>query len=202
MSCIPEMSRSISGCIGEFHSYVPIAARRTEWREVVPPSHTMNQKEIKELIEFLVEKDITEFELERGDVKVRVKRGGDVRVAASQPPAAVTHSAPVMAAPAHVAHSTQASPAPVAAVPDVEDAGLHLVRSPIVGSYYESPSPGAPAFIKVGDQVKVGQVLCIVEAMKLMNDIESDVEGEVVKILVANSQPVEYGQPLFAIKVK
>ncbi len=160
----------------------------------------MNQKEIKELIEFLVEKDITEFELERGDVKVRVKRGGDARPAA---PAGVTQSAPAIAAPvAHVTHAAQAAPAPVATVPDVEDAGLHLVRSPIVGSYYESPSPGAPAFIKVGDQVKVGQVLCIVEAMKLMNDIESDVEGEVVKILVANSQPVEYGQPLFAIKVK
>jgi acetyl-CoA carboxylase biotin carboxyl carrier protein len=76
------------------------------------------------------------------------------------------------------------------------------VKSPIVGTFYESPSPGAPAFVKVGDQVEVGQVLCIVEAMKLMNEIESDVAGEVVKRITASGQPVEYGQPLFAIKAR
>jgi acetyl-CoA carboxylase biotin carboxyl carrier protein len=79
---------------------------------------------------------------------------------------------------------------------------LHIVRSPIVGTYYESPSPGAPAFVKVGDSVSVGQVLCIVEAMKLMNEIESDASGEVVKIFASNSQPVEYGQKLFGIKAR
>jgi len=77
-----------------------------------------------------------------------------------------------------------------------------MVKSPIVGTYYEAPSPGAPPFIKPGDHVTAGQVLCIVEAMKLMNEIESDVTGEVVKLLVANGQPVEYGQPLFAIRPK
>jgi len=77
---------------------------------------------------------------------------------------------------------------------------LHVVKSPIVGTYYEAPSPGSPPFIKVGDEVAVGQVLCIVEAMKLMNEIESDVAGEVVKILVTNNQPIEYGQSLFAIR--
>jgi acetyl-CoA carboxylase biotin carboxyl carrier protein len=81
-----------------------------------------------------------------------------------------------------------------------ENAGLHIVKSPIVGTFYESPSPGAQAFVKAGDEVENGQVLCIVEAMKLMNEIESDAAGEIVRRLVANGQPVEYGQPLFAIR--
>ena len=81
-----------------------------------------------------------------------------------------------------------------------EDADLHIVKSPIVGTFFESPSPGAPAFVKIGDQVEDGQVLCIVEAMKLMNEIEADAAGEIVKRLVANGQPVEYGQPLFALR--
>ena len=86
--------------------------------------------------------------------------------------------------------------------PPAEDseAGLHIVKSPIVGTFYESPSPGSPAFVKIGDQVEVGQVLCIVEAMKLMNEIESDAAGEIVKRLVQNGQPVEYGQQLFAVR--
>jgi acetyl-CoA carboxylase biotin carboxyl carrier protein len=83
--------------------------------------------------------------------------------------------------------------------PDAEEA-LHMVRSPIVGTFYESPTPGSPPFVKVGDLVEVGQLLCIVEAMKLMNEIESDVAGELVKKLIANGQPIEYGQELFAIR--
>jgi acetyl-CoA carboxylase biotin carboxyl carrier protein len=163
----------------------------------------MNSKEIKELIEFLIEKDVTEFELERGDVKMRIKRGQEVHMV--QAPMAPMMAAPVqtgvpMAAPGQAAFSA-AAPPPAAPVPAVEE-GLHMVKSPIVGTYYEAPSPGAPPFIKPGDQVTSGQVLCIVEAMKLMNEIESDVTGEVVKLLVANGQPVEYGQPLFAIRPK
>jgi acetyl-CoA carboxylase biotin carboxyl carrier protein len=160
----------------------------------------MNQKEIKELIEFLIEKDITEFELERGDVKLRVKRGHEPQYVT----APMVHAAPVAAsataapAPAKPASGTPAAVAAPAAPPAEEN--LHYVKSPIVGTYYESPSPGSPPFLKVGDQVKEGQVLCIVEAMKLMNEIEADASGEVVKILVTNGQPVEYGMPLFAIR--
>jgi acetyl-CoA carboxylase biotin carboxyl carrier protein len=106
-------------------------------------------------------------------------------------------SAPA-AAPAAAAAPVAAVAAPAA---EVEEK-LHEVKSPIVGTFYESPSPGAPSFVKVGDQVEVGQVLCIVEAMKLMNEIESDVAGEVVKRIAASGQPVEYGQPLFAIKAR
>jgi acetyl-CoA carboxylase biotin carboxyl carrier protein len=161
----------------------------------------MNQKELKELIDFLVEKDITEFELERGDLKVRVKRGSEPIVV----PVAAPAAAPVLSAPAAVpvaaapSATPQAAPAAAPAEP-AEEPGLHVVKSPIVGTYYESPSPGSPPFIKVGDTVSAGQVLCIVEAMKLMNEIESDVAGEVVKILVTNNQPIEYGQSLFAIR--
>ena len=104
-----------------------------------------------------------------------------------------------------------AAPVPLAAVPSAAppqetapaaapEENLHIVKSPIVGTYYEAPSPGSPPFSKVGDTVTAGQILCIVEAMKLMNEIESDVAGEIVKILVSNGQPVEYGQPLFAIR--
>ena len=166
----------------------------------------MNQKELKELIEFLIEKDITEFDLERGDVKVRIKRGtepgspagADTRffaVHSAPPPVPQAAAVPVVSAPA----STPAAPQEPA--PEVAEE-LHMVRSPIVGTFYEAPSPGAPPFVKPGDTIELGQVLCIVEAMKLMNEIESDVAGEVVKKLVANGQPIEYGQELFAIRAR
>ncbi len=165
----------------------------------------MNQKEIKELIEFLIEKDIAEFELERGDVKLRVKRAGEsvmpVGAQYAAPPSLSampqTSAPPGAAAPAASAGAKEtAREAPVA------EEGLHIVRSPIVGTLYESPSPGSPPFVKVGDIVEVGQVLCIVEAMKLMNEIECDVAGEIVKKLGSNGQPIEYGQELFVIRPK
>jgi acetyl-CoA carboxylase biotin carboxyl carrier protein len=166
-------------------------------------------KELKELIEFLKENKIGEFDLERGDLKIRLKfaqeGGADLaelaRVLGSQAAKSVT--APVIPAPGVVlvAQAAAASTAEAAAAASAdEDAALHIVKSPIVGTFYESPSPGSPAFVKIGDQVEVGQVLCIVEAMKLMNEIESDAAGEIVKRLVQNGQPVEYGQQLFAVR--
>jgi acetyl-CoA carboxylase biotin carboxyl carrier protein len=157
----------------------------------------MNQKEIKELIEFLIEKDIAEFELERGDVKVRIKRASEP--AHSATPYFAVHAAPVGAPETSASVPTPAAPIQKEAAPAPEEP-LHMVRSPIVGTFYESPSPGSPPFVKPGDIVEVGQLLCIVEAMKLMNEIESDVAGEVVKKLIANGQPIEYGQELFAIR--
>jgi acetyl-CoA carboxylase biotin carboxyl carrier protein len=163
----------------------------------------MNQKELKELIEFLIEKDIAEFELERGDVKVRIKRAGEHTFAHSQGearffavPAASAAAPEIGAVPVAAAAATSA---PAAPAPEV---GLHMVKSPIVGTFYEAPSPGAPPFVKPGDGVEVGQVLCIVEAMKLLNEIESDVAGEIVKKLAVNGQPIEYGQELFVIRPK
>ena len=159
----------------------------------------MNQKELKELIEFLIEKDIAEFEYERGDVKVRVVRPGahtQPQMGPMQLPM-VQAAAQAPAAPAPAAPAKQESGAKAAAS---EDAELQVVKSPIVGTFYESPSPGAAAFVKEGDSVTVGQVLCIVEAMKLMNEIESDFAGTIVKRHVSSGQPVEYGQPLFSVR--
>jgi acetyl-CoA carboxylase biotin carboxyl carrier protein len=160
----------------------------------------MNQKEIKELIEFLIEKDIAEFELERGDVKVKIKRASDAPpvVPETRYVTVPTAAPPVAASPAGPSREPS-TPAPAAPEPEER---LHIVRSPIVGTFYESPSPGSPPFIKVGDMLEVGQVLCIVEAMKLMNEIECDAAGELVKKLVANGQPIEYGQELFALRPK
>lgn len=161
----------------------------------------MNQKELKELIEFLIEKDISEFELERGDVKVRIKRGVPQIVAAHhEPPVAHVSPAQVMVPAAPEAPRTSAPSVPSQAAPPKAEEDLHVVKSPIVGTFYESPSPGSPPFVKIGDTVEAGQILCIIEAMKLMNEIETDMAGEIVKRLVVNSQPVEYGQPLFAIR--
>ncbi|MGE5323911.1 MAG: acetyl-CoA carboxylase biotin carboxyl carrier protein [Actinomycetota bacterium] len=162
----------------------------------------MNQKELKELIEFLIDKDISEFELERGDVKVRIKRGADAQpMSVIAPVAGLPAIAPM--APSVPAPAPQNAPAaasePTVAAPVAEEE-LHLVKSPIVGTFYEAPAPGAPAFVKPGDSVQAGQVVCIIEAMKLMNEIESDMAGEVVKVLAANGKPVEYGQPLFSIR--
>jgi len=171
----------------------------------------MNQKEIKELIELLVEHDITEFELERGDVKVHVKRGNSaaplVQVApaipAIQPIATVV--APPVLSPSAPAPPAAPAPAPAAekkAEEPAAEADLHVVKSPIVGTFYEAPSPGTPPFVKVGDSVKEGQVLCIVEAMKLMNEIEAEVSGVLAKVFVTNGSPVEYGMPLFGIRMQ
>jgi acetyl-CoA carboxylase biotin carboxyl carrier protein len=158
----------------------------------------MNQKEIKELIELLVEKDISEFEIERGDVKLHIKRG-------AQAPVVGQAAAPVVAVPAASAVSGEsakpsAPAAPVSAAD--EDADLHIVKSPIVGTFYESASPGSPPFVGIGDSVHEGQVLCIIEAMKLMNEIEADAGGEIVKRFVNNGSAVEYGMPLFGIRKK
>jgi acetyl-CoA carboxylase biotin carboxyl carrier protein len=163
----------------------------------------MNQKELKELIEFLIEKDIAEFELERGDVKVRIKRAGEHTIVHSHGEPRF-YAVPPAPGPAPELGAVPALVPPVAAPPaaPVPEEGLHTVKSPIVGTFYEAPSPGAPPFVKAGDMVEVGQVLCIVEAMKLLNEIESDFAGEVVKKLAVNGQPIEYGQDLFVIRPK
>ena len=163
-------------------------------------------EDLKELIEFLKKYQVAEFDLDRGDVKIRLKFE---QPAASAPAdlaglARLIASAPHTAAapPSHpVAHAAPVSSAhaPISAAAAAEEE-LHQVKSPIVGTFYGSPSPGAAAFVSPGDHVEKGQVICIVEAMKLMNEIESDVSGEIVKCLVSNGQPIEFGQPLFSIR--
>ena len=159
-------------------------------------------EELRALVEFLKANEIAEFDMEQADLKVRIKFAGEPATAA---PAGIDMAqlSRLMASAPAAPVATAAASAPSAAAPAAPaEEVLHEVKSPIVGTFYESPSPGAAAFVKIGDQVEVGQVLCIVEAMKLMNEIESDVAGEVVKRIAASGQPVEYGQPLFAIRAR
>ena len=157
-------------------------------------------EELRELVEFLKANGIAEFDMDQDGLKVRIKFAGEPAATGGFDMAQLSRlmaSAPA-AAPVHAA-------APVSAAADLAnelEEKLHEVKSPIVGTFYESPSPGAPPFVKVGDQVEVGQVLCIVEAMKLMNEIEADVAGEIVKRIASSGQPVEYGQALFAIRAR
>jgi acetyl-CoA carboxylase biotin carboxyl carrier protein len=167
-------------------------------------------QELRELVEFLKANEVAEFDLEKNDLKVRLKFLGAVKAETPAVPAfdmaqlarlMAAAPAPMLPVAAQVAHAHVAGPVEAAA-PAAAAETLHVVKSPIVGTFYESPSPGSPSFVKVGDVVEVGQVLCIVEAMKLMNEIESDAAGEIVARVAASGDPVEYGQPLFKIRAR
>jgi acetyl-CoA carboxylase biotin carboxyl carrier protein len=152
--------------------------------------------DLKELIEFLKSYQVAEFDLDRGGLKIRLKFAQETAAAGlGDLTRALGSAAPTQTAPSAPAAATPAA-APVAD----PDAGLHVVKSPLVGTYYGSPSPGSSSFVNPGDRVEKGQVIGIVEAMKLMNEIESDAAGEIVKCLVSNGQPIEFGQPLFTIR--
>jgi acetyl-CoA carboxylase biotin carboxyl carrier protein len=158
-----------------------------------------DMKDLRELIEFLKQYQVAEFDLDRGDIKIRLKFAQ-----AAAPALGIADLARLAAAPATTSASADLSAAEFEssfAAPADPDAGLHIVKSPIVGTYYGSPSPGASPFASPGERVEKGQVICIVEAMKLMNEIESDASGEVVKCFISNGQPIEFGQPLFSIRV-
>ena len=157
---------------------------------------------IEQLLRFMSEHNLEEFEYSRGDLRIRLKKPGAHVVVAA---AAAPRPAAEIIVPAAPSGFESASPAPTpvadASTADIRGGeDLQLVTSPIVGTFYGSPSPGAEAFVKVGSHVDKGQTLCIVEAMKLMNEIESEISGEVLRIFVENGQPVEYGQPLFGIR--
>jgi acetyl-CoA carboxylase biotin carboxyl carrier protein len=153
-------------------------------------------QELRELVDFLKANGIAEFEMERPDLKVGLKFAG-----ASSAGVDLSQLAGLLAAGKGAAPAPASAPVAIAAAAEADpNAGLHIVKSPIVGTFYASPSPDAEPFVTVGDTVAVGKVLCIVEAMKLMNEIESDAAGEIVKLFVKPGQPVEYGQALFAIK--
>jgi acetyl-CoA carboxylase biotin carboxyl carrier protein len=162
----------------------------------------MTLDEIKQLIEFIKTHDLSEFELEHDGVKIRVKSGGNhhqvvavPHLGAAMPVMAAAPMAVPVAAPA-------AAPAAGAAASATDDEGgeLAIVKSPIVGTFYRAAEPGAKEFVSVGDTVRKGQVLCIIEAMKLMNEIDSEYDGEITSIYVENGQAVQYGERLFAIK--
>ena len=154
----------------------------------------MNPDDVKQLLDLVQSHDLAEFEFEEGTFKLRVKRGG---------PHVVTHVTQ-MAAPAPAAMPLAGlAPVAVASAAPMEDgAELAIVKSPIVGTFYRSAEPGTNAFVSIGDQVKKGQVLCIIEAMKLMNEIDSEYDGEIASVYVENGQPVQYGERIFAIRLR
>lgn len=170
--------------------------------EIIP--RRMNLGQMEQLLSFMKEHGLEEFEYSKGDLHIRLKRApthsnsdtprGTVppEIFVAHAPAGVPHASPSAAPPV----GPPAEPAPEA--PAAED--LHVVKSPIVGTFYSAPSPGAEPYVKVGDTVATGQVLCVIEAMKLMNEVESDAAGTVAQTFVENGQPVEYGEPLFAIR--
>jgi acetyl-CoA carboxylase biotin carboxyl carrier protein len=163
-------------------------------------------EELRELVAFLKSNGIAEFEMERPDLKVRLKfESKDAPSFAAADLAHLSHMvasshASASSVPASSASLSESRSSEIFAESIEDESPSQEVKSPIVGTFYESPSPGAPAFVKVGDLVEIGQVLCIIEAMKLMNEIESDVAGEVIRRIASSGQPVEYGQPLFTIR--
>jgi acetyl-CoA carboxylase biotin carboxyl carrier protein len=179
-------------------------------RNVPEPGRVWNLNDIQELLDLLAGKEITEFEMEQQGVKIRVRRGNShpVNTGNSNGYVIAAGAAPVVAAPPPapvipVASVAGSAPLSVPAGPEPaadSTEGLFIMKSPIVGTFYSSPAPNAPPFVKVGDTVQVGQVICIIEAMKLMNELEAEVAGQIVRGYVENGQPVEYGQSLFAIE--
>ncbi|WP_437594181.1 acetyl-CoA carboxylase biotin carboxyl carrier protein [Sorangium sp. So ce1000] len=169
------------------------------------PSMNINLKQLRALVRILEKRNVNDFEFEDEHVRIRLTRGGVV------PPGAVPHLAPAafqihsapVAAPAPLpaaAPAPAAPPAASAAPAAASDEGVSYVTSPFVGTFYRSPSPDAPPFVEVGSAIRVGQALCIIEAMKLMNEIEADSPGTIVEILVDNGKPVEFGQRLFKVR--
>jgi len=162
----------------------------------------MNVDDLRSILDLVKEHDLSEFELEQDGLKIKVRKSGGAH--AVQMPGAAAYAPlpavalPAAAAPLHAPRPVEARQAAEAAA----DADLAIVKSPIVGTFYRSSEPGAPPFVEQGTRVKKGQVLCIIEAMKLMNEIECDHDGEIVAVYIDNAQPVQYGERLFAIKVK
>ena len=158
----------------------------------------MKLDDIKKVLDLVREHDLAEFELEQDGLKIRVRKSAS-GVTLVAPTAAVPMAQAIpIAAPVPVAAAAAA--APVAPEPPAE-VDLAIIKSPIVGTFYRCPEPGAPSFVEVGDRVRKGQVLCIIEAMKLMNEIESDTDGEITAAYVENGRPVQFGDRLFAVKV-
>lgn len=162
----------------------------------------MELKEIKELIKLVSEAEVSEVEVEKGDFKIAIKKIEEKTTVIQAAPVVQHAPAPIQVT-VPQAPVTERMEAPVAKAPEAAATGnLITIKSPMIGTFYKSSSPDKPAFVNVGDEIKVGSVLCIVEAMKLFNEIESEVSGKIVKILVENASPVEYDQPLFLVEPK
>lgn len=155
----------------------------------------METKEIQKLIDFIAQSGLDEVNIETNELKIKVKRHA-TPVIASVAPVAVPAPAPVAAAPAASAPAPAETRSPVAS----DESKLVTIKSPMIGTFYRASSPETPAFINVGDEVKPGKTVCVIEAMKLFNEIESELSGRIVKVLVENATPVEFDQPLFLVE--
>jgi acetyl-CoA carboxylase biotin carboxyl carrier protein len=174
----------------------PLKQQQPERTPEAPPSTGFSMEDVKKLVQLVEKSDVTHLAWQRGEEKVVIRRGGVVAA-----PVPVVHAAPI-AAPVMAALAPAPSVASAAGAPKADakaDKPGVLVNSPFVGTFYRAPSPDSPPFVDVGQKVKKGQTLCIVEAMKLMNEIECEVDGTVAEILVQNASPVEFGEPLFRI---
>jgi acetyl-CoA carboxylase biotin carboxyl carrier protein len=160
------------------------------------PNAIFNIEEINNLINAVNHSNVNELKLEKGDFKITIRQGGSVVVSQAAPQ--VVHAAPVTAAP--TAPVAAPATAPIAPTAEVVADNLITIKSPMIGTFYRSSGPGKPVFVNVGDEIKEGQVLCIVEAMKLFNEIESEISGQIVKVLVDDASPIEYDQPLFLVQ--
>ena len=177
--------------------------RRSRRRRAARPEIPVNLDELRELIDLVRQNEFTEFELEREDFRIRFRRGAeptDVAAAATVPAATAATQSSAASTETKAAAAAPQHPGAKAETAASEDQDLYIISSPIVGTFYRSPSPNADSFVKIGSAVEPDTVVCIIEAMKLMNEIQAETGGEVVKIYVENGQPVEYGQPLFGIK--
>ena len=159
----------------------------------------MSNDEIRELVQLVIDSGVAEIEVQRGENRVRIRRTVGARHEVTIPAAHVVATAPAPTEPVVQSQATAAQ-APAATSAPAASGNETIVKSPIVGTYYDAPKPGDPPFVKVGDQVEPGQVLCIIESMKLMNEIESEIAGTVAAKLMENGRPVEYGEALFAIR--
>ncbi|MEI6815181.1 MAG: acetyl-CoA carboxylase biotin carboxyl carrier protein [Bacteroidota bacterium] len=160
----------------------------------------MNLKQIQDLIKFVSKAGVSEVSLETKEVKITIKTGSKVEVAAAPILPQVVAVAPVAAPVQQIAAAPVATAEKIAADAKTSDESKYItIKSPMIGTFYRTPSPDKPPFVNVGDEIKVGKVICIIEAMKLFNEIESEVSGTIVKVLVDNSTPVEYDQPLFLV---
>lgn len=178
----------------------PVRGRRRRTRSMAT-DNSVNMVELRELIQLIRENDFSEFELEREGFRVRFRRGGELLERSGGASAEIRElpassgnilDSSIPVAPSHPGAKAQTEAS--------EDQGLHMIPSPIVGTFYRAASPTADAFVKIGSLVEADTVVCIIEAMKLMNEIQAETTGEIAKIYVENGQPVEYGQPLFGIR--
>ncbi len=196
-----EIQKAGDELLAEGEGAIEVTRGRRRRTRATGTDVSVNMNELRELVQLIRENEFTEFELEREGFHVRFRRGGEsVPAGEATSPQTSAQNATTSSETRVSTTSAPAHPGSKAQATASEDQNLHIIPSPIVGTFYRAASPSAESFVKIGSTVQPDSVVCIIEAMKLMNEIQAETSGEVVKIYVENGQPVEYGQPLFGIK--